>query len=331
MRPSPSGPDPLDVLADPDPVGAFLRAHTLGRRVALRTSGSSDRPRRVVRTTRSWTDSFDAVACLAGLDAASRIWVPGPSSGTMNLFARVHATVLGAALVADPADATHAVLTPRALGSLVATGARPPEHLVVAGDRLEPALQERASELGSAVHHYYGAAELSFVAWGSHADDLRPFPGVDVLVRDGVVWVDSPFVAERYDDADLRRDGSYVTAGDRGELRDGVLRVLGRDDVVVTGGATVRVADVEAALGGGVVVLGLPHESWGAVVAAVVPTGADVRDLRARARRTLDTASRPRAWFRLDELPVGDAGKTDRRALAAAVAAGRVPRCEPGA
>ena len=27
--------------------------------------------------------------------------------------------------------------------------------------------------------YYYGAAELSFVAWGSHADDLRPFPEVE--------------------------------------------------------------------------------------------------------------------------------------------------------
>ena len=45
---------------------------------------------------------------LTGLTAASRVWVPGPLAATMNLFAAVHATVAGAALVDDPADATHA-------------------------------------------------------------------------------------------------------------------------------------------------------------------------------------------------------------------------------
>ena len=54
----------------------------------------------MVRTTGSWVDSFGTVAALSGLDPASRVWVPGPLAATMNLFAAVHATVLGARLVA---------------------------------------------------------------------------------------------------------------------------------------------------------------------------------------------------------------------------------------
>ena len=38
--------------------------------------------------------------------------------------------------------------------------------VVVAGDRLDPALHDEAVRAGLRVHHYYGSAELSFVAWG---------------------------------------------------------------------------------------------------------------------------------------------------------------------
>ena len=72
------------------------------------------------------------------------------------------------------------------------------------------------------MHHYYGAAELSFVAWGAHADDLRPFPGVEVSVREGEVWVRSPYLCTGYDGppGPLRRDGDgFATVGDRGSMR----------------------------------------------------------------------------------------------------------------
>src|SRR4029453_9724856 len=53
-------------------------------------------------------------------------------------------------------------------------------HVVVAGDRLSPDVVRRITGRGGRVAHYYGAAELSFVAWGCSGEDLRPFPGVEV-------------------------------------------------------------------------------------------------------------------------------------------------------
>ena len=139
------------------------------------------------------------------------------------------------------------------------------------------------------MHHYYGAAQLSFVGWGRDAESLRPFPEVDIDVRDGELWVTSPWLClrEEGDPAVLRReirDGrQWMTVGDRGSVTaDGRLVVAGRADAVTTGGATVVLADVEAALRpyarGEVVVVGRPHPRLGAVLVAVCTDPVDVAD-----------------------------------------------------
>ncbi|QNN52883.1 AMP-binding protein [Nocardioides mesophilus] len=275
MRPSPDRP--VDLAAAPDPVAAFRDAEDTGRPVLLRTAGSSAAPRGVVRSTGSWTRSFAHVSALAAIDAGSRVLVPGPSTSSMNLFARVHAAYVGARIVELPTQASHAVLTPSGLDALL--DGPVPEGLaaVVAGDRLSPALHRRATGRGLVVHHYYGAAELSFVAWGAHAEDLAPFPEVEVEIRDGEVWVRSPYLCEGYGAVDGVRPGAgpgpwrrspdgFASVGDRGHLEDGRLRLGGRPGTLTTGGATVQVGDVEAVLRplahGDVLVVGAPTNGW---------------------------------------------------------------------
>ena len=321
----------VDVASAADPVAAVLAAHADGDLISLRTSGTTSRPRSVVRTAASWVDSFPDVSRLTGITDASRVWVPGPLSATMNLFAAVHARWAGAAVVADARAATHAQLAPTALARWLDEGGDPGGlHVVVAGDRLSPALARRVGSAGGSVSHYYGAAELSFVAWGTSASDLRAFPGVAVEVRDGRIWVRSPYVARGYDGGDgpltTRRDG-FASVGDRGRLSDGVLTVLGRGGAAVqTGGATVVVDDVEdclrSAVRSDVLVLGLRHGRLGSVVAAVLTDGSVVGRLRKVARRELSAAQRPRLWFSIDRLPVTREGKVDRRALRGLVEAG---------
>lgn len=314
-----------------DPVAAVLDVHRSGDLVSLRTSGTSGQARSVVRTTHSWFDSFGHVTRLLEMDPTSRIWVPGPLSATMNLFSAVHAADLGAEVVRSPSGATHAVLTPAALSRAVAHGTDlQGTHVLVAGDRLGASLRDEALAQGAArVSHYYGAAELSFVAWGSHADDLRPFPGVEAECRDGVIWVRSPYVCLRYDGPDgplTHGADGFVTVGDRGSLRDGILRLHGRgDEVVVTAGATVLVEEVEAALeettGHRVAVVGLPHPDLGQVLCGVVTDRGSLPALRAGARGSLPPAQRPRRWFEVPALPLTAAGKLDREKLASMLSA----------
>src|SRR3954464_2064930 len=181
--------DPVDVLDAADPIDAVLSAYAAGLRISVRTSGTTASPRRVVGAAGWWVDSFPAVSELMDLGSSSRVWLPGPLTASMNLFAAAHARCVGAAVLPTPSRASHACPTPTApVGALHDGVDVAGMRLVVAGDRLGQGLARRAATAGARISHYYGAAELSFVAWGSD-DGLRAFPDVEVQIRDGVIWV----------------------------------------------------------------------------------------------------------------------------------------------
>jgi acyl-CoA synthetase (AMP-forming)/AMP-acid ligase II len=313
-----------------DPVAALLAAHREGGLVALRTSGTTGRSRQVIRTAASWVDSFAVVADLIGLTRKSRAWVPGPLGATMNLYAAALATHLGTPLVAGIKTASHAFLTPTGLLEQLAQPAPDDLNVIIAGDRLRQDLADRAEARGWRVSHYYGAAQLSFVAWGRDEDSLRPFPKVSVEARaDGRLWVSSPWLCEReiapaaaptelqVETASGRR---WATVGDRGHiLPDGRLVVLGRDGIIVTAGATVPVGEVEAVLRplarGEVYVVPQRHHRFGSIVVAVCTDIDDLGTLAGHARTSLAGAFRPRRWLHRAELPLTAAGKVDRAAL----------------
>jgi long-chain acyl-CoA synthetase len=331
-----SAPEPRDLLVSADPAREFWAAHESGQRIALRTSGTTAAPRVVVRTTASWIDSFEAVTQLTRMTDTSMVWIPGPPAATMNLFARVHASFAGATLAAEAQQATHAVLTPLGLRRALADdGWGDGVTTVVAGDALPPSLVTQARERGVLLHHYYGASELSFVAWGSGGQGLMPFPGVECRVdEDGVIWARSGYLSDGYlggRSGPLRRhEDGFATVGDRGSLVDGALVVHGRgEEGITTAGVTVVVADVEAVLRrvarGAVLVVGLPDPRLGEVVTAVVTEPSDLEPVQVAAS-ALTPAQRPRRWEVVREIPVTGSGKPDRARLVEMLAAGETHR-----
>jgi acetyl-CoA C-acetyltransferase len=313
--------------------------------LVLFTSGSTGRPRGVVRTAASWDASVAPLTGLTGIGPRDVVWLPGPLTSSLFLYGAWHARAVGAATVAQPAPpmeatALHAVpaLLDRALEAAEA-GALPRVRVaVVAGDALPEPLRARARSRGWRVVEYYGAAELSFVAWRDGAGAFRAFPGAEVAVRDGRVWVRSAYLARGYlsgdDGGPLCRDGAWASVGDLGtDAGPGRFHLLGRGDAAVTtGGHTVVVEEVERVLGAvpgvhDIAVLGLPHSRWGQVLAAVavVDTDQDGAAVRARlvaAARRLPPAARPVRWWRAPALPRTPAGKLDRSALRAVVPGG---------
>jgi acyl-CoA synthetase (AMP-forming)/AMP-acid ligase II len=301
------------------------------------TSGSTGSPRIVLRSAASWADSFAAVEELLEVGPDDVVALPAPPASSLTLFSLAHRLAGGprpALGVRIAAEVTCFHGTPEALRAVLDAGAPPGlRTALVGGSRLDPALRERAQAAGVRVFAYYGAAELSFVAV-DEGDGLRPFPGVELSVREGEVWVRSPFVASGYAGATgpLRRVDGWASVGDRAELVDGRLRLLGRaDDAILSASATIVPEEVEEVLRSipgihDAIVFGLPRERVGALVAALVELeGEGIVDLRASIDARLAPAHRPRQWFAGD-LPRTASGKPARAEALRRVLAAEVPR-----
>jgi bile acid-coenzyme A ligase len=120
----------------------------------------------------------------------------------------------------------------------------------------------------------------------------------------------------------------FRSIGDMGWVDDdGFLFIADRRrDLIVTGGANVFPAEVEAALSehpavGDQVVIGLPDDEWGhrvhAIIEPVDPAHApDEAELRAFCKERLASYKVPKAFEMIDRLPRTSAGKINRGALA---------------
>ncbi|MCX2898086.1 AMP-binding protein [Pseudomonas mandelii] len=122
------------------------------------------------------------------------------------------------------------------------------------------------------------------------------------------------------------RDGWYFT-GDIGYFDlEGDLFVTGRvDDLIITGGENVSPAEIENMLSlhpavEEVVVVGLPDEQWGKIIAAFIKLRAEVSegDLDAHCIASgLAKFKRPRRYQFIDQIPKSPVGKVLRRVLLA--------------
>jgi long-chain acyl-CoA synthetase len=203
------------------------------------SSGSTGRPRAVIRSRGSWTRSFGHVSALTGTRPQDTVLVTGPLASSLHCFAALHALATGccADLVPTPAATTAALargdvahVVPSRLDDILdALDAGVPSLLrtvVVGGAGLDHAQRARAATHGVDVVAYYGAVELSFVAIDT-GDGLRPLPEVEIEVRPqertdlGEVWVRSPWTADGYlagARGPLRREDGWCTVGDLADL-----------------------------------------------------------------------------------------------------------------
>src|SRR5699024_8937680 len=204
---------------------------------------------------------------------------------SLTLSALAHALAGGPQPVgqgrADPVEATVFHGTPPALRAVLAAGRAPRLHTALVGGSHLPADVRGAAEArGIRLLAYYGAAELSFVALDT-GQGLRAFPGVELEVRRGELWIRSPYTALGHlgGAGSLRTDGPWATVGDLATSDAGVLTVHGRgDDAILTASATVIPDEVEAGLRelpgiADAVVVGVPTDGIGALVAAMVEPG----------------------------------------------------------
>ncbi|WP_208405751.1 AMP-binding protein [Amycolatopsis granulosa] len=308
------------------------------------TSGSSGSPKVLVRTRDSWLRSFAALGPLPG-----PVLAPGPLSSSLFLFAALHGLWCGQQVTTLPrwdaeaaarAGAATVHLVPAMLSALLSAlerrgGPGTLRTVVCGGAHLGDEVRARFARVlpDAELIEYYGSAEHSLIAIRRGDGGLRPVPGVDLQVRDGVLWVRSPLACSgQLIDGDLRPSGGWSTVGDLVEFdASGALVVRGRaGSVVSSGGRLVPAEEVEAVLRSApgvddVLVTGTPHPRFGELVTAIVEGRPRLRDLRAVARAGLAPAYRPHRWLVVAELPRTPSGKPARALVADQLAGGTFP------
>lgn len=196
--------------------------------------------------------------------------------------------------------------------------------VLVGGGPTEVGLVQRARAAGVRAVTTYGMSETC----GGCVYDGEPLQGVAVdLADDGRILIRSATLFAGYRlrpdlTAEAVVDGRLHTQ-DRGYFDAGRLVVLGRtDDIVITGGHKVDLADVEQCVqrwaadhGARGVVLGIPDQVWGTTIIAVSDLPGSLADLQAVVRESLPTYALPRELIYLDQLPWLTSGKPDRLAI----------------
>ncbi|MGH3341233.1 MAG: AMP-binding protein, partial [Propionibacteriaceae bacterium] len=196
--------------------------------------------------------------------------------------------------------------------------------VLVGGGPTDVNLVERARASGIKVVTTYGMSETC----GGCVYDGQPIPGVAVdLTEDDQILIKSSTLFAGYRlrpdlTAEVFIDGRFHTR-DRGRWDAGRLVVLGRlDDVVITGGHKVDLADVEQAVQqwaahhqAHAAALGIPDPVWGTTIMAVSDSPGSLEDLQTVVRQWLPTYAVPRELIYLDQLPWLPNDKPNRAAI----------------
>lgn len=314
------------------------------------TSGSSGQPRRIVRSVQSWTDSFAVNAAAFGIGPGCRVAVLGQLVHSLALYGALEAAHLGAELhLLDSLrpDRQRAALAARRVGVLYATPAQlrllleaggpelPDLRLVlVGGSKLDRRLRAGLAAMTEAeVREFYGAAEASFITLAGpdtpEESVGRAYLGVEILVRGGTIWVKSPYLFMGYageDKGSAVWDQGWLSVGEMGRLEGGFLYLSGRAGRMVTvADQNVFPEEIEAFIAGlpgvdRVAVLPRADALRGRVLVAVVMgDGAQEAAILRACRAHLGPLKAPRAVIWRGDWPVLASGKTDLRALEAAL------------
>ena len=323
-------------------------------RVVIWTSGTGGRPRGVALTRANLSASMRGAAARLALRPDDRWLATLGLAHIGGLVLALRAAATGAAVIArgrflpDEAAAlmasgavSHASLVPAMLRQLVdLIGGRPVPALrclLVGGAACPRALVESTVAAGLPLALTYGMTEATSQVTTAEPELVRrkpgtvgsPLEGVELRVDEsGEILLRGPTVAAGYVGTEqplLDPDG-WLRTGDLGELDDdGHLWVTGRrSDRIVTGGVNVDPVEVEDVLRlhtgvSEAVVVGVPDERWGEVVAAAVvrSSGAypDPGELEELTRTRLTTSKVPRRWLFLAELPRNANGKVNRDAV----------------
>ena len=314
------------------------------RKVALivETSGTSATPKRVALSSDAILASAAASANAIGGSGQWLLALPVHYIAGLNVLARSIASDTEPVVLPDgpfdpiaftrtaermDAALRFTALVPAQLGRLLATreshdALRRFDRILIGGQSTPEALSNRAEELGIRLTRTYGSSETC----GGCVYDGVPIGNTAVRIEAGQIELSGAVLADGYLGDEERTAASFVDdgatrwyrTGDAGTVTDGILTVTGRlDDVIISGGIKVALADVERVVRGipgqaDAVVVRAPSERWGEVPVVVTEEQIDLERLRAVVAEQLGAAAAPARVIEVANIPQLSSGKPDR-------------------
>ena len=297
-----------------------------GDAVVLATSGTTGTPKGVVLTHEAITASAHATSHRLEVSTQDKWLACLPASHVGGLSVILRSLITNTPLIAVPhfsVDAyDNAAQDGATLVSLVSTALQRVNaskyRKIVLGGSKPPAIRPNNCVTT------YGMTETgSGVVY-----DGIPLDGVEIEVREGMIWLRCPMLMRAYRDGTQPFDaGGWYRTGDLGSFSNGVLTVEGREgDLIITGGENVWPEQVEQILMShpnitDACVAGVPDPEWGHAVHAWIVTTHNIslNAVRGHVKETLPAYCAPKEVHIVSALPRTALGKPQRAQLVASL------------
>ena len=308
-----------------DDVSVSGRRVESGDAVVVATSGTTGTPKAAVLTMDAVTASARATSLRLDVTADDCWLACLPTSHVGGLSVITRSLIMGTKLIAAPVfseDAYEDAATKGAtLVSLVATAllrVNPSRYRIIVLGGSRPPSDRPQNCIAT-----YGMTETG----SGIVYDGRALDGVELEIRDSIIYVRGPMLLRGYRDGSTPLDADgWLRTGDRGFISpDGVLSVEGREgDLIITGGENVWPEHVEASLHShpdidDVCVAGVSDDVWGHAVHAwiVKKPGHHITldQVRAHVKETLAPHCAPQQIHVVEQIPRTSLGKPQRQAL----------------
>lgn len=299
-----------------------------GDAVVVATSGTTGAPKGVVLTHDAVRASAQATSERLNVSASDTWLACLPVSHVGGLSVVLRSLVMGTPLI------TTSQFSVEAYNNAAHSGATLVSLVSTALQRVDPSLY-RTIVLGGAkpprdrpanTVTTYGMTETgSGVVY-----DGIPLSGVEIEVRDSVVFLRAPMLLRSYRDGTipLTTDGWFRT-GDVGSFTNGIVSIEGREgDLIITGGENVWPDSVEEILRThplveDACVAGVANNEWGQQVTSwIVPKGGStisLDEIRDYVKQFLPAHCAPREVITVHSIPRTALGKPQRAILVASI------------
>lgn len=302
------------------------------------TSGSTGVPKILYRTYESWAAFFETQNEIFKINSDSRLFLNGSLSFTGNLNTIMSVLYEGGTIVSITKfhcrswgftirehKVTNIYLVPTKLKVLNKFLKRPLKDVKSIFTGSELLFKNIAEDLkknfpNSEIILYYGASELNYITYLNYEELCskplsvgRPFPNVDVLIKDGFIYVNTKYHVEGflspctvYDVGHIDEDGYLIFDG----RKDNVINKCGiKVNGIKIENELKKITEIDDA-----VVVGYDDNKKGREIAAFVVINKEItkEHIIKTLKKNLMIAEIPKKITFLKSMPLNSSGKIDR-------------------